>query len=268
MDDERALLKAIIAHPDEDTPRLVFADWLQEHDQPERAEYIRLSIRRANLRYTDPGYQTASQKIAAALLPLIDRWDTQWARQFAARFPKASNVEFVLRRGFIEEIWCSPAFFLKNAERLLNEAPIRSLMPRASTPRTAATLVASSWFRHLTRLILLGVTEALAFLDQPAFDTCEIDCSQFLPGKGWTPVAIRLARHAGLRALRKLNLESCRIGDAGGHALAEAPRLDLELLNLIDNELGEPVRNALRKRYGPRVWLDSEDRNGVPRWGG
>jgi len=42
--EERALLAAIIAHPDEDTPRLVYADWLQEHDQPERAEHIRLSI--------------------------------------------------------------------------------------------------------------------------------------------------------------------------------------------------------------------------------
>ncbi|AMV28164.1 hypothetical protein VT84_27405 [Gemmata sp. SH-PL17] len=30
MDDEDALLRAICAHPDEDTPRLAFADWLSE----------------------------------------------------------------------------------------------------------------------------------------------------------------------------------------------------------------------------------------------
>lgn len=33
--DESALLAAIAAHPDEDTPRLMYADWLDENDQPE-----------------------------------------------------------------------------------------------------------------------------------------------------------------------------------------------------------------------------------------
>lgn len=42
--DESALLAAIAAHPDEDTPRLMYADWLDENDQPERAEFIRLQI--------------------------------------------------------------------------------------------------------------------------------------------------------------------------------------------------------------------------------
>ena len=43
-DEERALLTAIHAQPREDTPWLVYADWLQEHEQPEYAEFIRLSI--------------------------------------------------------------------------------------------------------------------------------------------------------------------------------------------------------------------------------
>jgi uncharacterized protein (TIGR02996 family) len=43
MDDvERALLAAIIAEPEDDTPRLVYADWLDEHARPERAEFIRV----------------------------------------------------------------------------------------------------------------------------------------------------------------------------------------------------------------------------------
>lgn len=40
--DERALHAAILAAPDDDTPRLVFADWLDEHGEPERAEFIRV----------------------------------------------------------------------------------------------------------------------------------------------------------------------------------------------------------------------------------
>src|SRR5829696_8063349 len=34
MNDEAAFLRAICEHPDEDTPRLVFADWLQEQGGP------------------------------------------------------------------------------------------------------------------------------------------------------------------------------------------------------------------------------------------
>jgi len=42
MTDGAALLKAILANRDDDTPRLVYADWLQENGQGERAEFIRV----------------------------------------------------------------------------------------------------------------------------------------------------------------------------------------------------------------------------------
>jgi uncharacterized protein (TIGR02996 family) len=42
MSDAAALLAAIRATPDDDAPRLVYADWLEEHGQPERAEFIRV----------------------------------------------------------------------------------------------------------------------------------------------------------------------------------------------------------------------------------
>jgi uncharacterized protein (TIGR02996 family) len=44
MSDAAALLAAIRAAPDDDAPRLVYADWLDEHGQPERAEFIRVQI--------------------------------------------------------------------------------------------------------------------------------------------------------------------------------------------------------------------------------
>ncbi len=42
--DEQAFFDAIMADRSDDTPRLVYADWLDDHNQPERAEFIRLSI--------------------------------------------------------------------------------------------------------------------------------------------------------------------------------------------------------------------------------
>src|SRR5688572_19432410 len=44
MSDEDALLSAIAALPAEDTPRLAYADWLDEHDRPVRAEFIRVQV--------------------------------------------------------------------------------------------------------------------------------------------------------------------------------------------------------------------------------
>lgn len=41
MTDRHAFIAAIKAHPDDDTPRLVFADWLEEHGEPARARVIR-----------------------------------------------------------------------------------------------------------------------------------------------------------------------------------------------------------------------------------
>lgn len=45
--DELALLSRIHANPRDDAARLVYADWLQEHNQPEYAEFIRLQIGQA-----------------------------------------------------------------------------------------------------------------------------------------------------------------------------------------------------------------------------
>ncbi|MBX9582464.1 MAG: TIGR02996 domain-containing protein [Gemmataceae bacterium] len=42
MCDRAALLRTVIAHPDDDTPRLVYADWLDDHGEADRAELIRV----------------------------------------------------------------------------------------------------------------------------------------------------------------------------------------------------------------------------------
>ncbi len=44
MSDRAAFISAIAASPDDDLPKLVFADWLDEHGEGARAEFIRLQI--------------------------------------------------------------------------------------------------------------------------------------------------------------------------------------------------------------------------------
>ena len=45
MSDEAAFLEVLKANPADDTARLVYADWLDEHDEPAKAEYLRLVAR-------------------------------------------------------------------------------------------------------------------------------------------------------------------------------------------------------------------------------
>lgn len=42
MTERESFLAAIIADPQEDAPRLIFADWLEEHGERDRAEFIRV----------------------------------------------------------------------------------------------------------------------------------------------------------------------------------------------------------------------------------
>lgn len=46
--DEQSFINAIIATPEDDMPRLIFADWLEEHGNQQRAEFIRAQIQIAN----------------------------------------------------------------------------------------------------------------------------------------------------------------------------------------------------------------------------
>src|SRR5262245_26563992 len=50
MDTGKAILADIIANPDDDTPRLVYADWLEEHGHETRAEFIRVQLALAKKR--------------------------------------------------------------------------------------------------------------------------------------------------------------------------------------------------------------------------
>src|SRR5262249_10339211 len=53
---QEQLLAAIRANPDDDAVRLVYADWLEEHGDPDRAEFIRVQITLDGLPPDDPRY--------------------------------------------------------------------------------------------------------------------------------------------------------------------------------------------------------------------
>lgn len=92
MSDERALLAAIWEHPHEDTPRLMYADWLQENGQPERAEFIRVQCELAPLDEWDEKRPTLEKREKK----LLKQFEKAWRAKLPADLRKSP-----FRRGFV-----------------------------------------------------------------------------------------------------------------------------------------------------------------------
>jgi uncharacterized protein (TIGR02996 family) len=79
MDEDAGFLQAMIAAPEDDALRLVYADWLEERGDP-RGEYLRCQCARAGLQPADPKHTGLLQREAelrrrypAVILPWLRR---------------------------------------------------------------------------------------------------------------------------------------------------------------------------------------------------
>src|SRR5688500_5164372 len=91
-----AFLRTIVANPDDDAPRLVYADWLDETEVPanaDRAEFIRLQCRLAVLPADDPERPRLVKREKA----LLKTYAKKWARPF-----RDLIWGWAFGRGFIE----------------------------------------------------------------------------------------------------------------------------------------------------------------------
>src|SRR5258708_1048822 len=101
MNDHDALLRAIAEHPEEDTPRLMYADWLDETGQPERADFVRTQVEagRAGL-------------CGAEQIPLVRKnvyYLTNFVREWKTQLPQFEGIEWGdFNRGLIEEVLAVP----------------------------------------------------------------------------------------------------------------------------------------------------------------
>ena len=110
-----ALLAGVIAAPDDDLPRLVYADWLEEAGDGDRAEFIRVQCRLA----AAPGDPDRAA-LEAREADLLARRGHEWA------LPLGPAVrEWVYRRGFVERVETSLETTGDAIRELLAKAPIR-----------------------------------------------------------------------------------------------------------------------------------------------
>jgi uncharacterized protein (TIGR02996 family) len=102
-----ALLASVVANPDDDTPRLVYADWLQEHGDAERAEFIRLQCGPDRGRYNAREWELYHRlgKRWAGELPAIR--GVQWAGVFVRGFPQVTVKNAATLARSAEAVWAA-----------------------------------------------------------------------------------------------------------------------------------------------------------------
>jgi uncharacterized protein (TIGR02996 family) len=215
VSDADALLRAIVRHPGDDTPRLVYADWLEENGRAEEAEFLRVQCRLASADPSDPEYPG-----------LIDRdeelrlWLTAHVPGPRLAFPAGLSVEggthwwWQTHRGY-------PRFLTYDGcER-----------PGSKAMRSLAAAVARAFEALPTRWLVVGgltVAQLATLLKQRVLAGLTEFTVQLAVGPDEADEAARLlanCRH--LRNLRGLAL-AFPVGDTGCEALAGAHWNELE----------------------------------------
>jgi uncharacterized protein (TIGR02996 family) len=267
-------LRAIVEEPDDDTHRLVFADWLDEHGELARAEFIRVQIELARgAKGRRKGTLEARQR------DLLAAHAAEWIepiRQWI--YEDWSATPYTFCRGFVEEIDVLGETLVECGRELFAAAPIRGVrMPDEESFDELAKC------KHLLRLRLIDLTASglssnfgparlfrsryLANLEtlmpQGYDDNCHLDVagirgivrSKYLGrlkhldvSNNWFGAegTVALLGPSNLTSLQRLDLEGVGMGDEGAVALAGTPWLArLKQLSLIANGIGDRGARAL-----------------------
>src|SRR5262245_30277055 len=166
MSDRAALLAAICANPDENTLRLVYADWLEENGDAKRAAFIRARVEQhqretadtaanAVFEFADTRYSWGVKRLdwsvvdadlgnRVAVVKAIAKEKFKLTAK-GEGLPRIKGVLFFgNERGFLSKVLVedTPAF-LKHAEAIFRAAPVTSATFQILTADQARELVDS-----------------------------------------------------------------------------------------------------------------------------
>src|SRR5437763_13277856 len=95
MSAEQAFLQEIVEDPDDDAVRLIYADWLEDHGNAARAEFIRTQIELAGMKEDDP----RREDFAAREADLLAEHEAEWVGPLREHL-----MGWTFLRGFLSHI--------------------------------------------------------------------------------------------------------------------------------------------------------------------
>jgi uncharacterized protein (TIGR02996 family) len=128
--DRDALLNAVLADPDDDLPRLVFADWLDEHGEPDRGEFVRVQVELSKWQAEHPDCFdeplpacSRCRRILALRSRERELFRGEWDEELGA-FASTENPAPVWRRGFVASVALSAADAAAHLDAVLAAHPV------------------------------------------------------------------------------------------------------------------------------------------------
>ncbi len=268
MTDHDALLQAVLAAPEDDLPRLVFADFLEESGHPAnaaRAQFIRLQIEAEQVGVLRKEELLAK---AAELRPMFrDEWDLASEADPALKALRNYIRGFVYRLRFVLDT------FLEIGGKALSLAPIQDLILFGRPVVDTAD--------HWQQALRVSGMERLRNLGVRPVDNSYLRRGGEFLARRWPPLResknfVRLKRLDLSRnalddedvvafvaafaetsfgpGLLELDLSINLVTDAGANTLAAGRGLDnLTLLDLRNNRLTADGIAMLKRRFGERV---------------
>ena len=115
MTEDAAFLNAILERPDDDLPRLVYADYLEETGDAGRAEFIRVQIELAQLDEDDDRFA------------ILTRREAELLNEGVGGYVPGIRGKQTFRRGFVEALHTTAERLIAAPQPVLLLAPIREL---------------------------------------------------------------------------------------------------------------------------------------------
>jgi uncharacterized protein (TIGR02996 family) len=256
-----AFLQAIREEPEDDAPRLIYADWLDEHGESDRAAFIRAQCRLATLEDSAPEAAALREQARAILREHWDEWIAP-LRPFLGPNPSRRGEQLLcgpfhpnclarFERGFLEYLSLDAVQFVRAAPILARHVPLTDLaLWGAGSDRGA--LAQTSYLHGIHRLAFVDYFDAPLTLSglrnlaaSPHLGLLR-DLSLYQNGIGDFGAAT-LATAPWASNLQRLNVAYCDISPEGMAALAQAPLLRLEELFASRNPIRSPGLVALTK---------------------
>jgi uncharacterized protein (TIGR02996 family) len=242
MTAEKGFLRAILDDPDDESHRLIFADWLEENGDPERAAFVRAQVAFARAcraePYLDdwhwraygenlddcevePGYEAWERErvdfvqtqhelawLGGEADPEGVRWAARepprkWRRKWDRVFEPSLSISYSFRAGMPERLAVDPLLLESFGEDYFRAAPIREAAIRRSNADMTSSVAEDLALPYLGRL----------------------SCLHFVNVRECLTVVRALANATHLSRLSSLWLENANLGDEGLAILASCPHL-------------------------------------------
>lgn len=253
--DEQSLLAAVAADPASDLPRLVYADWLDDHGQAIRAEFVRLQCEIAKLEVGPRAEVDRNWRLWKRQQDLLD----DYLPELLGPAAFLAECRPILERGFPASARLGDAEFVRHATQLAALTPRPRLHVDHDGGRPPTVFLSSP---HLDRVTGLSWANEWASGD----DLYPVEPVRALVGAsgrlirldeleigGWvlSDAHAELLAAADFPALRSLDLGHNELSDAGVVALLAAPYVRrLARIRLDNNPIGDQAAFELADRLG------------------